>query len=951
MNKIRQLISLAVALIGLLPAIAQQTMSLDGTWKFAYCKNSEKADTLVANRFFDPGFDLSKFDDCPVPSNWAVLGYEEPIYRGFIDEKASEGLYVKDFTLKSGLKRVLLHFGGVWASAEVWVNGKWVGRHDSGFTSFDMDISRVVDRSGKRPNRVAVRVRQVHPTYKFDVNDDWTLGGIYRSVSLKMMPNALWIDHVDTQQAFSDNYRKAILTARVFVCDKQKQLRPGNYPSPGLPYLLKATLKDSNGTVVATSKQKVDAHVSTGRQTDLKLDIKNPLLWNAETPNLYKLDIELFLPKGGKLNSGKVVPEGVVVDALAFEDDGDRLGTISDAWETTPHMRWTDRIGLREISTSLNGVPTLAINGKPVTLRGVNYHNEHPAVGRAQNREMWIKDLEQMKRTNINYLRLCHYPHAQEFVELCDSMGFYCSEEIALGGAGDQIFDPSRNTAVMLRTHETVARDLNRPSIIAWSVGNEDAFTPLHQVSAKLCRALDPSRPRFIPWRYENDLPKEDIDILSVHYWHPSECDSLTLQADRPVISSEYTHAFGEMGMGGLDARFAALTRHPQGAGAAIWMWQDQGLTLPTPVVAAKPNKMAKGDKFLRISDAGWDGIVDSYRRVTRDWEETRAVYCPVRPVNDTINISSKQSKAVVSLYNGYDFSDMADVDVAWKCFDGEGKLLGKGSLNCPKCAPHEAAGIELPCAGAEYAHLEFTNGNGMPMGSHSVCFVNVDKKKTSHKLSPEIEALLATMKPCLWRKLDNSEASVVGRKLVRNAPNWSKVKIEQTGDNSYRYVYNDSNWVDFSYVATKTNGGIRVDYTINPVLTVPRVPVAGISLTMPDAMADLCWRGLGPVDCYPNKMRAGLEGVWTRNDFAAPATDNPAGSLGTKRIAWVETNGMHIDCDGYCETDGNTLRLLSGVAARPEKGRPANHEYPELGTTAADPAMNGSFYIYKREG
>ena len=93
--------------------------------------------------------------------------------------------------------------------------------------------------------------------------------------------------------------------------------------------------------------------------------------------------------------------------------------------------------------------------------------------------------------------------------------------------------------------------------------------------------------------------------------------------------------------------------------------------------------------------------------------------------------------------------------------------------------------------------------------------------------------------------------------------------------------------------------------------------------------------------------MRAGLEGVWNRCDHI-PAAGHPAGSLGTKRIAWVETGGFHIDCDGYCETDGRTLRLLSGVAARPEKGRRANAEFPELGTTAADPEITGSFYIYK---
>lgn len=946
----RRIVIITALLLSVLRMSSQEKLLLDGDWQFMYCKDKESADMMVERQFYSPDFDASGFDKCKVPSNWAVLGYEEPVYRGFPDNKASEGLYIRDFTLKSDLKRVILHFGGVWASAEVWMNGKYVGRHDSGYTSFAFDVSKFVNRGGKRPNRLAVRVRQVHPSYKFDVCDDWTLGGIFRSVRLELMPNLLWIDRVQTTQSFYDNYNKACLTARVFVSDMQKQLRPGNYPSPGIPYMLKAELTDMNGKTVAVRKKMVPAHVSTGCQTDLALMVDNPDLWTAETPSLYKLKITLHLPKGAKLRGNKEVPEGVVIDALAFEQDGDsELAEMSDEWEDCPLMTWSDRVGLREVTTTLNGEPVLAVNGKPVTLRGVNYHNEYPTVGRAQTREMWLNDLRQMKRTNINYLRLCHYPHAEEFMALCDSIGFYCTEEIPLGGAGGMMYDPSHHTDVFLRTYETVCRDINRPSVIAWSVGNEDAFTSLHQAAARMCKAIDPSRPRFIPWRYENHLPMDDIDILSVHYWHPSECDSLTRQANRPVISTEYTHAFGDMGMGGLDPRFKALTRHPQGAGAAIWMWQDQGLVLPEPTPNWKSNKMNKGDRYLRISDAGWDGIVDSYRRPTRDWEETRAVYNPVRPVRDTVLVAVNAATFDCELYNGYDFTDLGKVSVRWKSFDRDGQPVRSGNLRCPACAPHAVAAISLPAKNVSYVHLDFFDSDNNEMGSHSICLAGDNEKPGKHTETAEVRKLLASMKPCVWRRPDNSEESVIGKKLVRRAPkDWNRYTMEAVDDNTFRYLYNDSNSVLFSYVTSEINGGIRVDYTIKAELSVPRVPVAGVTIVMPDEMSDLRWRGLGPVDCYPNKMRAGLEGVWSRSDINT-ASDHPAGSLGTKRIAWVETGGFHIDCDGYCETDGCTLRLLSGVAARPEKGRKANAEFPELGTTVSDPEIKGSFYIYKK--
>ncbi len=897
-----------------LAAMAQQTISLDGTWRFKYCPDAQTADRYVSQQFYANDYDVSAFDQQPVPSNWALQGYEEPVYRGFPDDKASEGLYVRIFKLpQTELKRALLHFGGVWASAEVWVNGKYVGRHDSGYTSFTFDISDFVKRGAD--NRLAVRVRQVYRSYKFDTYDDWTLGGIYRPVTIELMPKCLWIDHVQTLQTFSDNYRKAVLTARVFVCDMQKQLRPGNYPTPGAPYQLRATLTDPKGNVVAETAETVPSHVATGRQTDLTLRVTDPQLWNAETPNLYRLDIALFLPKAG------------------LEDD-------RQEWEPAPLMQWSDRIGLREIKTSKDGTPMLCINGQKVTLRGVNYHNEYPTVGRAQTKEMWIKDLQQMKRTNINYLRLCHYPHAQEFIELCDSMGFYCTEEISLGGASQLMYEPAQCNMVLMRTYETVTRDLNRPSIICWTVGNEDAFTPLHQAAARACKAFDPTRPRLIPWRYENHLPLDDIDMLSVHYWHPRECDSLTAQANRPVISTEYTHAFGEMGMGGLDQRFRAMTRHPQGAGAAVWMWQDQGLKLPT-------------DERLRLSDAGWDGIVDSYRRQGRDWQEVRETYNPVFPVSDTLDLSGtadnsgRKATSQIVLYNGYDFTDMSSATISWQTYDARGKLQKKGSMQAPQAAPHTTASISLPVKNTAYAHLTFIAATGDTLGQRSVTFdagQALSSRKTSASSLSAARVLLSTMKPCVWRKLDNSEASVIGSKLVRRAPkDWTKYTVQDLGNNSYLYVYNDSNMVRFSYTLTEIPEGIRVDYTIKPTLSVPRVPVVGVTLDMPKAIDGLRWRGLGPMNCYSNKYRAAIDGVWNVKD-AAEAT--PGSSIGSKRTRWIETSGYHIDNDGYVEAEGATLRILKGIAARPEKGRRANDEFPDYGSTAADPAISGFFII-----
>lgn len=546
-----------------LGGVAQERINLSGTWQFAFAANQKEADRL--ERFYTSDFAKSKFKLTPVPSNWALLGYEEPVYRGFKDNQAGEGFYVREFTIPQDWKdkRILLHFGGVWSSAEVWLNGNELGRHDCGYTSFAFDVTNKLKVD--EPNKLAVRVRQITREYKFDVCDDWTWGGIYRDVTLEAMPAKRWIDDVVVQTTFDHLFQDANLDIRVMISDKHKNTLPGNYPSPGEPYKLCFTLTDKEGKEVAQRQMAIPAHVSTDREICLSLPVEAPHQWTAETPYLYSLKVEL-LEK-----------------------------------EAVTHTRM-ERVGFRQISTD-GGV--FRINGQAVKLRGVNRHDEHPDVGRATTRKQWLEDLTLMKAANINYLRLSHYTPAEGFIELCDSMGMYVGNEVTLGGAGDLMYDPSFSGAVLQRSYETIVRDINKPSIIYWSIGNEDPLTSLHMVSVKLVKALDPTRPVLLPWRPEEWLPKE-VDILAPHYWNPQEYDRLAGHSGRPVISTEYTHAYGNDAFGGLEARWKALTKHPAGAGAAVWMWADQGVKTPV----RKKEKDLSEDEYLRINTAGWDGIV-----------------------------------------------------------------------------------------------------------------------------------------------------------------------------------------------------------------------------------------------------------------------------------------------------------------------------------------------------
>jgi beta-galactosidase len=177
------------------------------------------------------------------------------------------------------------------------------------------------------------------------------------------------------------------------------------------------------------------------------------------------------------------------------------------------------RVGFREISTA-GGV--LRVNGQAIKLRGVNRHDEHPDTGRATTPAQWLQDIKLMKAANINYIRLAHYPPSEGFIDLCDELGMYVSNEISMGYGGDQMHNPALAGAALLRSYATVARDINHPSVIIWTVGNEDPLTSLHLAALRTVKGLDPTRPLLMPWRAETWLPPE-IHLLSPHYFTASK--------------------------------------------------------------------------------------------------------------------------------------------------------------------------------------------------------------------------------------------------------------------------------------------------------------------------------------------------------------------------------------------------------------------------------------------
>ncbi len=930
----------------------QEMVSLSGEWLFKLV-TPEKSSKV--GKFYDNGYSLAGFDKIKVPSNWSMLGYEEPVYRYFENDKGNEGLYVKHFSLPKGWdgKRVVLRFGGVWQSCEVWLNGKFVGEHHNGFTTFGLNITKQLNAKGD--NLLAVRVKQTDFGYKMDLYDDWSLPGIYRDVMLESYPKNRWIETVVARTDFDYMFEDADLTIKALVADAHPRTLPGNYNEKGKPYHIKCGLYSLDGNLVAETSKEIPSHISTSRETTIKMHVNNPRHWTAETPNLYLLKVSLL------------------------EESG-----ITQVYE--------QRIGFRQIDTA-NGI--FRINGQAVKLRGVNRHDEYPTVGRATNREHWLKDIMLMKKANVNYIRCSHYTPARGFIELCDSLGMYVGNEVALGGSSETMYNSAFLGRSQERAYETVIRDINSPSIIYWSVSNESPFTELQLAAIKTVKVTDPTRPVLMPWRFEQWMPKE-VDMLSIHYWHPNEYDAYAGNSNRPFISTEYTHAYGTKGMGGLEDRWKAMTQHAAGTGAAIWMWADQGLTLKTKTPEFKANELNNGDPYLRVSTAGWDGITDSYRNPTDDYWEARAVYAQVYPNVQRVNFKEGDNRVRIPIKNDFDFTNLDNIKISWTLKANAQEI--DGGETAIAGAPHAVAGLDVPLGKLNayldgivekgetgqlpvlYLVMSFRKQDGEEIITRSVELQSdrviqevskiknpvsvIDKyhykvgdktfsfeQATGHLVSLKVndKQMIEDVRPTIWHKWDNCETTSVkkeNRKVARDLNNyqaknisWEVIKQSQSLvviKAVTEYVVNENNKfaVEYRYMLSD-EGKLMVHYEMTPSVQTTLLPEVGLRITGNLQMTDLSWVGLGPYDAYPNRHCAAYFGLWG-GSASDKATD---GYKQMRRLDWTAKNkkGITITADNYylshsVETP-NVVSILSDLYARPEKGRAANDWWKEMNT------------------
>ncbi|MET0365871.1 MAG: glycoside hydrolase family 2 TIM barrel-domain containing protein [Sphingobium sp.] len=887
-------------------AASSRFLSLNGEWKFALSPNADD----LPEGFENPDFDVSNWKTIKVPADWQAEGFDQarynnitypfPANRPLIPHATNPvGSYRRDIDLPAGWggQDVILHIGAAGSAYYVWVNGQKVGYSEDSKLPSEFDVTPHL-RAGR--NSIAIQIFRWSDGSYLEDQDFWRVSGIERDVFLMAAPRTR-IRDVFVHAGLDDGYRNGQLAVDLAV-------------TPGKASRARITVMDGNHSVLTQV-----APVAAGkeeRRLTLKRDIPGVRPWSAETPNLYTLLVEL-------------------------EDDRGRL-VQSTAW----------KIGFRTAEMR-NGLVT--VNGKPITIRGVNRHEHDPETFHVVSRASMEHDIQLMKRNNINALRTSHYPNDPYIYELADRYGLYVMDEANIEShaymdyankhperrAELQIgFDPAWKDAHVSRVINMVERDKNHPSIIFWSLGNEAGVGPNFAAAAAAAKARDPDRLiSYLGWgtfdhQGDDHRPNWYADIYAPMYDPVSRMlDYVTnWNFKQPMIQCEYGHVMGNSG-GGLKEYWDAIYAHPNKLpGGFIWDWVDQSMFRYT-----KDGRRYWGDGSEYGPNPGGeiefgDGLLQSDRTPNPHLYELRKVYAPVQ--FDGFDAATGE----LTVRNRHDFIDLSGFGFDWDLQEN-GVSVAKGSLNAPDVAAHGAGSLIVPVSSyprrvdAEYfvtvsareKHGRVVGWEQFSLGGVLVLAradasgpVKTAQASGAITLSAAGVTLAIDRRNGLVRSYEKND-----RKLVEGgAPNfWRAVTDNDIGIGTDKQLAAWKGMSETRVVKSVTLRGteVMVDYALGegaatfstnyrmladgsvvvsgaftPLKTdMPSPFRIGLSFSVPSDLATVEWYGRGPHESYVDRKHSAPIGLW-RGAIAEQHHDyiRPQETGNKVDVRWMELSG-----------------------------------------------------------
>ena len=768
----------------------------------------------------------------PIPGMWELNGYGEPMYAGqdyewktwwksnppaLPDSANYSYTYIRSWDIPKSWKKsdVILHIGSVTPCVTIWVNGRYAGYGEDSKLEQEFDITPFV-RFGKA-NEIKMEVRRWCDGSYLEDQDFFRFKGFARDTYLAKRSKRRITD-VRVDASLNDDY--------------------------------------SVGTVKLDVQTKGTVRWKAAIEGEEGLSVKNPRLWSAETPNLYRLHIT--------------------------SDAGDDISLD---------------VGFRRVEIKGG---QLLVNGQPVLIKGVNRHELDPDGGYEVSHERMEADVKLLKSWNINAVRMSHYPNDPYMYELCDRYGLYVVSETNIETHGMGFKErtlakhPLFKKAHLERNQRHVRSRFNHPSVIIWSLGNECGYGENFEQCYDWLKQEDPSRPIQFEQAYDY---QRCTDIYCPMYPPYGRMDNYLNDESKtkPMIMCEYAHAMGNS-VGELDEYWNRIRKYPKAQGGFIWDMFDQAIRI----------KKTADDGVSTIDYYGYDG--DWATTVTGDHNFcVNGLFDPDRRPHPHAyevfyyyqNIWTRLAdKNTICVRNENFFKDLSDIELRWSVLR-DGVEVQKGTMTHLDVAPQDSALLTLPIsncdASAEYLlNVDYYKGadrvayeqmtlQALPSGekmenavtspSHSGLEVGFSEDGFVNRLragGTDFIKLGTELRPNFWRAPTDND---YGAKLQRHFRRWLNPEMILTS----LVKEEDGSWVETTYdlpdvhcklhimYRMTSDGGLCVTErletdSLNPA---PGMFRFGMQMEMPKRFERIDYYGRGPWENYQNRNASSKLGIW----------------------------------------------------------------------------------------
>ena len=656
--------------------------SLNGKWDFFWSPDPQSRPV----NFYKPEFNRNDWKKIEVPSIIERQGYGTPLYVNstypfkvnppFIMDEPNHkyttfkqrnpvGSFCRTFLLPEEWgndKEIILHLAGAGPAAFIWINGEKVGYTQDPRLPAEFSINKYLK---KGENLLAIEVYKYCDGSYLEDQDFWRLSGIFRDVFIRAVPKiSLWDIYAQPELDLSSHKGKINL-----------HYTPANFTEKrDSDYKINISVFSPLGKKLVNKNFKIkDFAPGFGKESKLPaIELDTVQLWYDESPIQYKVLVELS--KKGKTIEAYKLP----VAFRKIEVDGNKI----------------------------------LLNGKKFKIRGVNRHEFSPDQGWVISKEEMIKDLELMKRGNVNFIRNAHYPNDPRWYELCDQYGIMIMDEPNIESHGLSYLRkvlpadlPEWSKACIDRMQRMVIRDRQYPCVTMWSLGNEAGYGNAFVEMRKITHRYDPEL-RLIQYADMNRVADIDSQTYPTADWlrqhlkgkavrkgERGESTSIEQHgkypSGKPFLLSEYAHAQGNS-LGDLIDYWELIYKHDMLIGGFIWDWVDQALWKDPSNPSA--GYLYGGDfgDFPNDKNGCIDGLISADRIPHPHYYEMQKVYQPVafRLIDSQPLTIDVTNRLLTTDLNKYDFKYQIQEN---------GKITSEGILPEISVSPCSSRKITLP--------------------------------------------------------------------------------------------------------------------------------------------------------------------------------------------------------------------------------------------------------------